>query len=181
MAMKAYVTSIGEPTTDLCVWSLQRQGFLVYLINDPETSLWHKLIYIFNQADEDFLRVDADVVVNKNVVKMTKQKTRWWYQGLTYDWYKQDITHGGVQYIRKPVIEIVRKHINEAEQLDRPETYLYRLPEFHNPRKCVTYQSVCGLNGYHQNAYKRVKEVKESRGQFSNYDWELSERLDAFS
>ena len=25
--MKAFVTSIGEPTTDLCVWALERQGF----------------------------------------------------------------------------------------------------------------------------------------------------------
>lgn len=61
--MKAYVTSIGEPTTDLCVWSLERNGFETVLIQD-QTTLAEKLKRIYSEADEDFVRIDADVIVN---------------------------------------------------------------------------------------------------------------------
>lgn len=176
--MKAYLTSIGETTTELCEWSLKRQGFDVVLLQS-KTSLWDKLKAIFEDADDDFLRVDADVVVNKNVVDLVKQKDLWWYQALTYDWYKQDSTHGGVQFIRKPAIEAVRKHIDEARRLNRPESYLYRLREFHEPRVCGTYEAICGLNGYKQTDMQRVKNTKSDRGQYSNYDWLLAERLNA--
>ena len=57
--MKCYVTSIGEPTTDVCVWSLKRNGFDVELLQD-NSSLQNKLKRIFEKADDDFLRVDAD-------------------------------------------------------------------------------------------------------------------------
>lgn len=176
--MIAYVTSIGETTTELCIWALERQGFKVKLINDP-TSLWDKLRRIFADAEGDFLRVDADVIVNRNVRQIVKQRELWWYQGLTYDWHKQDITHGGVQFVRKQAIPFVNEHIQEARRQERPESYLYRLSAFHNPRMCGTYEKVCGLNGYKQSDVQRVKDTKSRRGQMDDYDFELSEKVSA--
>lgn len=173
---KAYVTSIGETTTDLCVWSLERQGFEVELVQSP-TSLWDKLRYIFAKEHDDFLRVDADIIVNANVKELIKQDELWWYQGLTYDWFKQDTTHGGVQFVRTPAIAVVQRHIEEAHRLERPESYLFRLPEFHNPRVCGTFEKICGLNGYKQADIDRVRQTKERRGQ-DGYDWELAKRVE---
>lgn len=173
---KAYVTSIGETTTDLCVWSLERQGFEVELVQSP-SSLWDKLRYIFAKENDDFVRVDADIVVNSNVKELITQNELWWYQGLTYDWFKQDITHGGVQFVRRPAIEVVRHHIEEAHRLERPESYLFRLPEFHNPRVCGTFEKICGLHGYGQADIDRVRQTKQRRGQ-EGYDWELAKKIE---
>lgn len=175
--MKAYVTSLGETTTDLCVWSLERLGFDVVLLNDPNTILWEKLKEIYSIQNDDFLRVDADVVCNKNVLELIKLRDLVWYQSLTYDWFKQDITHGGIQFVRQPAIQTIRNHIYEAKWKDRPESYIFRLKEFENPRICGTLQTICGLHGYKQNDVDRVKAVKKRRNQYENYDWELSERI----
>jgi hypothetical protein len=68
--MKAFVTSIGEPTTDLCVWSLERNGFEVVLLNNGSL-LADKLKSIYEQATDDFVRIDADVVVNSTFTPET--------------------------------------------------------------------------------------------------------------
>lgn len=174
----AFVTSIGESTTDLCKWSLERQGFQVFVLSDP-SSLWDKIRRIINShVKGDILRVDADVIVNKNVVELFKQTKLWWYQALTYDWFKQDVAHGGIQFIREPAIPVIKKHIDEAQRLNRPESYLYRLKEFHEPRVCGTFEKICGLNGYRQTDKDRVKLTKAQRGQLDNYDFELAEKIE---
>lgn len=181
--MRAYVTSIGEPTTDLCCWSLKRLGFVPILIKDVgrrgRTTLWEKLETIFDEAEDDFIRVDADTIVNSNIRELIEQAELWWYQTLTFDWYKQDTTHGGIQFIRKPALKAIKQHLHEAKDKDRPESYLFRLAEFHEPRLCGTFEKICGITGYHQNDYARVKAQKLRRGQYGNYDFELAERLDA--
>lgn len=178
--MKAFVCSIGESTADLCIWSLTRLGFEVELILNNK-SLGSKLKQIFENTNQDFVRVDADVVVNKNVLELVKQKDLLWYQGLTYDWYKQDTTHGGVQFVREDAIELVRPYLNQALRVDRAETYLTRVKTLHNPRTFGTFEKICGLHGYKQSDVKRVKKTKINRNQQDNYDWELAERLDAVS
>ena len=105
--MKAYITSIGETTTPLCYWSLQRLGFEPYVVRHKNTSLWEKLEWIFNDADDDFLRVDADVVCNSNILELIEQTDGVWFQSLTFDWFKQDTTHGGIQFIKKEAIKPV--------------------------------------------------------------------------
>jgi len=179
--MKAYVTSIGETTTDLSVWSLERLGLEVELVRDKQTTLWEKLRYIFSKENDDFIRVDADVIVNKNVLELTQQTDLWWYQAYTYDWFKQDITHGGVQFIRKECLDIVRHGIPDAKDQERPESYLYRLPELHNPRRCGTFEKVCGLNGYGQSDddWQRVAATKRRRGHHDDYDWELAQVIES--
>lgn len=176
--MIAFVTSIGETTTDLCVWSLERQGFDVVLLEDQNT-LWSKLKFIFQSAHEDFLRVDADVVVNSNIQDLIKLDDLLWYQSFTFGWFMQDVIHGGVQFIRRPAIPIVLRHIDEARDKERPESYLCRLEEFHNPRTFGTFEKICGIHGYKQSDIQRIKDTKMRRGHYGDYDWQLAERLEA--
>lgn len=179
--MRAVITSIGEDTTELCEWSLNRLGFRIYTVKSA-TTLWGKLQTIFDIEEileEDFIRVDADVIVNKNVLELIKQDKLWWYQALTFDWFKQDTTHGGIQFIRKQCFPAIKKHLKEAERLERPESYLSRLAEFHNPRRFATFERICGTHGYKQSDIERVKATKARRGHYEDYDWELAERLNS--
>lgn len=178
--MKAYITSIGEKTTDLCIWSLERNGFEVVLIQNP-SSLASKLEEIYNRADDDFIRVDADVVPNKiltpDMARAPLTSSIWWLQFLTYDWFKQDATHGGVQFVKAEALPTLRTHVKEAMDKERPESYLYRLEEFHEPRRCQTHPVVVGIHNY-KNDPDRVSETKQRRGQYLDYDFELARRLD---
>lgn len=179
--MRAYITSIGEPTTNLSIWSLERQGFDVILLQDAQSSLAEKLKQIYNDTDDDFVRVDADVYCNKNLqwlVREYSESNLAWVQFQTFGWFSQDIIHGGVQLIKAKALPILRKHINEAMYAERPETQMFRLEEFHNPRICVTDDSaIVGVHGYGQPDLARIRAVKIRRGQDDNYDWELVEKL----
>lgn len=178
--MIAYVTSIGEVTTNLCMWSLQRNGFDVKLLHNTN-SLAQKLLDIYEHAEEDFVRVDADVVVNK---KLTPEYVHglapesWWLQFQTFDWFKQDITNGGVQFIRKAALKDLRNNILRFQDSDRPETQMYRLDEFNTPRRCTTIQSIVGIHGYKQDNIERVKKQKASRKYYTDFDFELAEALE---
>lgn len=180
--MIAYITSIGEPTTETCRWSLERNGFEVVVVQDKYTTLAQKLKWIYDASvGLDFIRVDADVVVNKNLVPEfvahSAPKDIWWTQYMTFDWYKQDLTHGGVQFIKNEALASLSEHIHEALDKERPESYMFRLKEFHGPRRCISNSKVVGIHGYAQKDMERVKATKARRNQY--YDWELAERLNA--
>jgi hypothetical protein len=178
--VKAVITSIGELTTEVCKWSLERNGFETILIQDKNTLLAEKLEQIYKEIDEDFVRVDADVVPNNVLTPELMSNFSngfWWYQFLTFDWFKQETTHGGIQLVKKEAIPILRANISRFKNAERPESQMYRLEEFHKPRRCKTINAIMGLHNY-KNDIERVKEVKKRRGQ-SNYDWELAERLNS--
>lgn len=177
--MKAVVTSIGEPTTQLCIWALDRQGYDVRVYMD-QTSLANKLKRIYSDLDEDFIRVDADVIVNRNIKRLGDyQKDAWWIQGQCYGWFAQDLVYGGIQLIRKQALPYLRANIGKHLKALRPESDMFRLPEFHDPRRCVSVELLCGLHGYGQDDIRRVRELKVARGQIDNYDFELAERISA--
>lgn len=176
--MRAFITSIGEPTTELCRWSLERQGFDVTVIQN-ESSFNAKLKEIYNLAEDDFVRVDADVIANRNVQKLVSDcpEDVWWWQSMSFDWWQMDICYAGVQFIKKECIPILRANIERAMHIDRPESFMYRLEEFHNPRRCHASTLVCGIHGFKQDNMERVKEVKIARNQIDKYDFELAERI----
>ena len=182
--MKAFVTSIGEPTTDLCVWSLQRQGFDVELVQSDST-LGEKLQYIYEVADGDFVRVDADVVVSPGLMSKVEfppySDDIWWVQFQTFDMYKMALTHGGVQFIREPALEALRSGINEFLHDDRPETRMWNLEALKRPRRCQTYvYHIAGVHGFGQKDIQRVEQVKTNRKDPDNYDFELAKRMVEF-
>lgn len=181
MVQKAYVTSIGEPTTDLCVWSLKRNGFEVEVLQN-DSSLAVKLAYIYAHASENFLRVDADIIVNRNLTPeflATLDKNIWWWQFVVYDWYKQDIAHS-MAYISKEALPALRARVNRVLNSLRPETEMSRIPELYNPRRMATHSdTLMGLHGFGITDIEPVKALKTARGQIENYDFELHERLGA--
>lgn len=177
--MQAFVTSIGEPTTDLCIWSLERQGYDVKLVKGTD-SLASKLEYIYHEAQDNFIRVDADIIVNRHIKELELPLNVWWLQASCFGWYSQDIIEGGIQYVGKQCLPILRDRVHECLEKERPETYMYRLAEFHNPRRCVSSEIVCGIHGWGQTDIARVKAVKQRRGQMDNYDFELAEVLNDF-
>lgn len=186
--MKAYVTSIGEPTTELCGWSLSRNGFEVHLLDAPNISLAEKLKWIYeDRPDEDFVRVDADVIVNRHLTPdaITQISMKYplyvvWVQLMSFGWFRQEAVHGGIQFIKKAALPTLRDNIDKFMTAERPESQMFRLDDFEDPRKCVSYEGqLFGIHGYAQNDIDRVKETKLRRGQYDNYDWELVERLNA--
>lgn len=180
--MKAYVTSVGEPTTDMCVWSLERNGFEVVLLNNGSL-LADKLKTIYEQADDDFLRVDADVVVNKVLTPEFLREDvgdAWWVQYMCFDWLKQSLSYGGVQYIRKEALPALRSNIDLAHDQDRPETMMSRLPEFYNPRRFESSEVVLGLHGFALGEHtERVYQQKKKRNHFTTFDFELAAKLES--
>lgn len=176
--MIAFVTSIGEATTDLCVWSLERQGFVVELVQN-NSSLAEKLKLIYDRANEDFLRVDADIITNKNASKLEPADGCLWHQSMGWDWYSQELKPISVQYIKKEALPVLRSNINAHLRDERPESAMFRLEEFHNPRVCEVTDTITGLHGYKGSDFDRVKQQKIRRGQIDKYDFELAERINA--
>jgi len=180
--VKAFVTSIGEPTTDLCLWSLQRNGFETVLLEDPSTSLWEKLKTIYEMAEDDFVRVDADIIINRRFTPTMlswlpiKNSDCWWWQFICFDILKLDITHS-MAYTKKIAIPFLRSNINRVMNSNRPETEMSRIQEFHNPRRFDTYtDEIMGLHGYKADI-ERAKKQKHIRNQQGLYDFEMAERL----
>jgi len=180
--MIAFVTSIGEPTTDLCVWALERNGFEVTLVDDPNTTLAQKLKWIYNAAlGINYLRVDSDIIVNRNMtpafLNSLDDPDIWWWQFITFDWYKQDTTHS-MAFIRAQASNALKGNIDRFQYASRPETEVSRIIELHNPRRMATYdKQIMGLHGYGIENLKPVIKLKASRGQSSNYDFELAMEL----
>lgn len=181
--MKAYVTSIGEPTKELCLWALKRNGFKTVLIEN-ETSLASKLKFIYDHASEDFVRIDADVIVNKDFTPELMRNIQasiedvWWWQFQVFDWLKLDLTHS-IGFIRQEALPALRLNVDRFLNSNRAETELSRVKEFYEPRRFATYNlGIMGIHGYKTNL-KAAKEMKKKRNQLINYDFEMAERLNA--
>lgn len=178
--MIAYITTIGEPTTNLCKWSLERNGFEV-VVCEGSSTLAAKLRFIYSDAKDDFIRVDADVIPNRNLnptmIEEYDDPEIWWYQFMTFDWFQQTTGYGGVQYIKKEALPYLKENISKFLDEDRPETAVSRLPELHNPRRFKSEDIIMGLHNY-KNDIKRVATVKANRGQSNNYDFELARRIE---
>lgn len=177
--MKAYVFSIGEKTTDLCCELMREYGFDVVLYQD-QTSLWEKLERFYTEALESsvdymFVRVDADIIPNRNVQRLDGDKG--WQCASGFDWYSQDRKAISIHVMERPIIVKCLKHIEEARDEVRPETYLWRLPEV-NPFTSVQTEFNSGIHGYGQGDQRqRIKDLKYVRNQ--KYDWDLLDRIEA--
>lgn len=177
--MKAFVFSIGEKTTYLCRDLMKEYGFEVILYQDS-SSLWEKLKRFYTDAlasgDWFFLRIDADIIPNRNVIKFSKY-SKGWTCASGFDWYKQDRGAISIHFMDRANIETCLEHIEEAKDKVRPETYLWRLPDINfNTRVEDKYN--CGIHGYgQQDQRERIKALKQSRNQ--DYDWPLVERIES--
>lgn len=180
--MKAYVFSIGEKTTDLCCELMEKYGYEVILFQD-ETTLWDKLKRFYTEAlatdDQEFIRIDADIIPNKGVQALVKVNDGClWHCAVGWDWYKQRRDTISIHHMKREAIEKCLQNIESAKNKIRPETHLWRIEEFHWPRVCHQVDISCGMHGYGQETHRnRIKELKHLRNQ--DYDWDLVEKIEA--
>src|SRR3972149_4214128 len=132
--MKVFITSIGEATTNVCVWQARRLGFLDLVVLDQKESWYQKYIQFLNLAKEYAfcLRIDADVILNRRILNymwLTEiQSDIDMYQFNLYCQYKNDIMIGQPVFYRRSRIELALKHIkDETFHHNRPETDVWRL------------------------------------------------------
>jgi len=177
--MRAYITTTREPTLDLAKWSLSRWGFDVQVVQGDDR-LSDKLDIIYHDATGDFVRMDADVIASSNIQMLLLMGSSdvWWEQYLTFDMYKLDTTHGGIQVIKKEALPVLRKHIRDFMHDERPETRMYRLDEL-NPH-CATREVILGVHGWGGQDIQQVHTTKSERLQLDRYDWEMIERMQEF-
>ena len=161
---------------------MKEYGFEVVLYNDS-TSLWTKLKRFYEEAlasdDDYFVRIDADIIPNKNVQEIPTNTPNYplWRCSSGYDWYKQDRGSISVHYMNRLAIEKCLKYIDEAKTEIRPETYVWRKPDI-NMYTGIDWTLNRGIHGYGQSDHRdRIRALKHARNQ--NYDWKLIEKIEA--
>lgn len=171
--MIAYVFSIGEPTTKLCVEALEAQGLEVVLYQDG-SRFTEKYKRLMTEAQPPFLRVDADIIVNHRVKEYLEQ-AKDWSCPYGWVWWQQDLQPISVMYYSKEVVELIKPHLYDPHFLNtpRPEQHMWSLPELQD--KIHKIAIPVGLKGYGVRNLAPVKERKANRNQ--TYDWRWIERL----
>lgn len=178
--IKAFVFSIGEKTTDLCCELMQEYGYEVILYQDDK-SLWQKLKRFYTEAldskDNAFIRIDADIIPNPSVKSLGVDYPELWECAWGFDWYKQDLGAISIHYMPRTIIETCLENVEEALDHNRPESYLWRIPNI-NKNVYIDETILRGVHGYGQkNHRERIKSLKQSRNQ--EYDWDLLDRIEA--
>lgn len=178
--MRAYVTSIGEKTTDICCDQLMKFGYDVVLLKKDQS--WpDKYRQFILSTEEDCIRVDADVIVNEKVKLFQNEVLTNKYlmmQGSLFDFYQNGIFVGQPVFYSKKVFPIIRRMLHIMDER-RPETFAWRLGDV-NPFT-HSLEEVMGMHGFFAGpeALQRAKENKVNRGQIKKYDFELAEKLQA--
>ena len=138
--MRAYITSIGESTEQVCKSQLEKLGFEVVLLNEKES--WPvKYKRFIDMANEDCLRIDADIILF-NDFKIPEMEDCVMAQFQVIDRKKFAIHSGQPVYYSKKLLDIAKTlPIRE----NRPETSMWREPEI------IKYtRTIKGVVGLHQ-------------------------------
>lgn len=174
--INAYVTSIGERTTDICCEQLKRLGFDVFLLDEKEEWIvkYKKFIEI---AIAPCVRVDADVIVNKNLKEYCETFVKHPIEDMTqfnvFDLYKNDLSNTSPLLYSEKAINKIRE-LSDKIDSKRPETSAWRLIQ----NECLevyTSTQIMGIHGLLQDTetIKRAKQNKIDRKQIDNYDFDL--------
>lgn len=188
--IKAYLFSVGEKTTELSKWSLERLGFEVILIQDPKTTLSQKYSQFIKMhvGDEWVVRCDADIIVNRHfkteverIIKLP-QGDFWWWQFRVFCFLKQEVIGNTPMLMRREVFDYAKAKgydkVMFANEL-RPETALFR-DHIINPHTITMPEGqVVGMHGWGQSKedIMRVMEMKNKRRQLHNWDLKLTRRI----
>jgi hypothetical protein len=173
--MKAFLTSIGENTTQICKEQLERFGFEVILLDKVES--WEdKYKSFIKMANEDCIRIDADTIPNGNIKRLADINYGYMVQALGYDFYRNDVGIIGAVYYNKKALDIIRNKFDEIDWR-RPEATAWRLPEIN--KYVRTMDLVIGMHGFFQDYEHllRHKEHKISRKQIEDYDFNLAKKM----
>ena len=137
--MKAYLTSVGETTEQVCKSQLEKLGFEVILLNDKEdwSTKYKKFI---DMANENCLRIDADIILF-NDFKIPELPEISIVQWQVVDYKKFKIHTGQPLYYSKKILDIAK--ILPVSNV-RPETSMWRRPEIIKYTKTI--KEVVGLH-----------------------------------
>lgn len=179
--MKAYITSIGEKTTAICVQQLILFGFEIVLLDKVEPWI-EKYKRFINMAHEPCVRVDADIIVNEKIKLVTAETLGTplkMIQFRNYEFYRNDIAVGQPVWYSAEALRLIRKHWNELGDKKRPEASAWRLRQINSFTK--TSDIIVGMNGFFQDDehLTRHEKHKKERHQDHEYDFELAKKLKA--
>jgi len=176
--MKVFVTSIGEKTTAICCKQLKRFGFDVILLEKKEPWIDKYKSFIM-LANEDCIRIDADIIPNENIKQVGKEDFGM-ITYMTYDLYRNNIGITSPIFYRKFILDILKKRIKEIP-VSRPEASASRFLEV-NPYK---YNSnlIVGIHGLCASSrdIARHEKHKIERKQIEQYDFNLINKINEIS
>lgn len=178
--MIAYVTSIGEKTTQICIDQLQRYGFTVVSLSDDEPWLdkYKEFIRLAAKSGLPCIRVDADVVPNENIreaahVKLTGRNVM--CQFKVYGLYRNGFIPSVVYYSPEAIKEIA----DDIDELDprRPETSASRLK--HLKGRLQESDLVVGMASFFQDYKHFNRSLRHAidRGTVDKKDYDLAAKL----
>lgn len=186
--MKAYLTSIGEATTQICKDQLERFGFEVVLLDgkEPWIDKYRKFIEIGSEAYENCIRIDADVIPNAGI-KAVFDDIPYWENILSngpvlmaqwncYDFYRNGVGVCSPVYYSKEALLIIREDWSELDKR-RPEATAWRIKRINEYTQ--TGNAIVGMHGFFQDKghLDRHLENKIERKQMEEYDFDLAQRL----
>ena len=174
--MKAFVCSVGERTTHICCEQLKRFGFEVVLLDGKEHWI-DKYKRFISIANEECLRIDADIIPNRNIQLVGREdKNLPMIQYKLYDFYKNDITIGNPILYRKKALDMIKANTDKLE-VGRTETSAWRRIVI----ETYTSDLIVGIHGFAQDkeTMERAKKHKIDRGHLKkyNYDFDLAYKI----
>lgn len=175
--MKAFLTSIGEKTTSICKWQLERFGFEVVLLDKVEPWI-DKYKRFLEMAGEECIRIDADIIPNERIRIFQDsgylRKNAKLAKAYTYDFYANTLMQTAPTYYSKGITKGMKELITD---IDRPETSIFRNRDIHP--WVVVLNEVVGTHGFFQSKKDIERAVihKKIRGQNAQYDFDLLEKL----
>lgn len=179
--MKAFVTTIGEKTTEIAIEQLERYGFEVIVLDGHEDWLtkYDRFIEAALSVGENCLRVDADVIVNSNIERIEatlNDEYMLMAQFKVYDLYQNNIQTGQPVWYSVEGLRTIKKHRGEFYDLSRPETSAWRLKQVND--RTYTADLIVGMHGFFQDDehLNRAEYNKKKRRQ-GQYDFDLARRL----
>jgi hypothetical protein len=129
-------------------------------------------------ANEDCIRIDADVIVNDKILLDIDQipSNILMAQFRFFDFYRNEVGVGNPCFYSKACLDILKTKLDEIDER-RPEASAWRLKEIND--FTMTGERICGMHGFFQDeeTIKRAKKNKEDRGQINLYDFELANKL----
>lgn len=183
--MKAYLTTVGETTTNLCIEQLHKLGFEVIVLDgvEPWAEKYKRFIQLAAKENEICVRIDADIIPNRKLAEegrdawMLKEDRPAMYQCAYWDFYKNDIGIGNPVFYNPQAIQIILEHLHLIDE-GRPETWASRLPQI-NPN-LHNGQTLVGIHGFAQDeeTMLRAQHHKVSRRQLDQgYDFNLAFKM----
>lgn len=183
MQLTAYVTSVGERTTDVCVWALKRNGWKVEIMSErePWPDKYARFVEIAAHEAVPCLRVDADQILGKIATPqfmLEKLGDGLFAQFRLFDLYQMAPFHTSPLFYLPEALQQAHKLISR-EQMDetRPEASIMRHPSLDPHRR--DHDEIIGIHGFYQDfeTVERAKANKRARGQMDRYDFALADKL----